>query len=274
MSDATPVRRFCRIMTDGTAQHGEIIDGTIHVLSAAPWLGGTPTGVTLPDAGARKLAPVVPQKILCVGRNYRSHLGDRPEPSEPGIFVKLANALADPGDAIPLPTVPGADGQPLKIDTEGELVVVMGRRARNISPQDARDAIFGLTCGHDISVRPWQRGDLQWTRAKSSDLFAPLGPEIVTGVSDADLLLETRVNGAVQQSERTSMMIYDVPTVIAYITAFMTLEPGDVIMTGTPGTAPQIAAGDEISVTVEHVGTLTNTLVAEPGTRTLEAVGS
>jgi len=264
----TPAQRFARVRHGERVVHGRL-EGTalgevLHVYAAAPWLGGAPTGETLPMDQATLLAPVVPGKLLAIGRNYRSHLGDRAEPSEPGVFVKLANALANPGDEIPIPTMPAGDGSPLKIDTEGEMVVVIGKTVRNISAREAPDAVFGLTCGHDISVRNWQRGDLQWTRAKSSDRFAPLGPVVVTGLAYDNLLLETQVNGETLQSERTDKLIFPVDDVIAYISKFMTLEPGDVIMTGTPGTAPAIAPGDTISVTVEGIGTLTNPVIADP----------
>lgn len=248
---------YCRVSHNGTSHFGMIVGDQVQLLSQAPWLGGKPTGETCPHNSAALLTPVAPGKTICVGRNYRSHIKADNLPTEPGLFLKLPNTLIGPGDPIPLPS--DAEG----VQNEGEMVLVIGETARNVSRDDAKSKIFGITCGHDVSVRPWQRGDLQWVRAKSSDGFGPVGPVIVTGLDPDDLLLESRVDGEVLQSERTSMLIFDCAEVISYVSRYMTLEPGDIIFTGTPGQAPDIAPGCTVSVTVEGVGTLENPVVAK-----------
>jgi 2-keto-4-pentenoate hydratase/2-oxohepta-3-ene-1,7-dioic acid hydratase in catechol pathway len=149
---------------------------------------------------------------------------------------------------------------------EGELVVVIGRRAKNISAADAPQYIFGITAGNDVSERDWQQADLQWFRAKASDTFGPLGPVLVRGANYNDLLLQTRLNGEVVQSQRTKDLIFDVNTIVSYISQFMTLEPGDVIYTGTPGTTRAMKPGDTVEIELEGVGVLRNRVVAAPGT--------
>jgi 2-keto-4-pentenoate hydratase/2-oxohepta-3-ene-1,7-dioic acid hydratase in catechol pathway len=187
-----------------------------------------------------------------VGRNYKSHLGDRPPLESPGIFLKLPTSLIGPEDTIVFPA--GAED----VHYEGEMVVVIGKRAGKVSKEEAAKYIFGITAGNDISERKWQKSDLQWFRAKTSDTFAPLGPAIVTGLNHNDLLLQTRVNGEIRQSQRTHDLIFDVDTVISFISQYVTLLPGDIIYTGTPGKTMAMKSGDVVEVELEGVGTLRN----------------
>jgi 2-keto-4-pentenoate hydratase/2-oxohepta-3-ene-1,7-dioic acid hydratase in catechol pathway len=190
-----------------------------------------------------------------VGRNYGSHLGDRARPQRPEIFYKPVSALQDPGGPIRFPE--GATN----VHYEGELVLVIGSRVKNASPEEARAAIFGVTCGNDVSEREWQNGagkDLQWWRAKGADTFAPLGPAVVTGLDYGNLLLRTRLNGEVVQEQSTADLMFDCPYIVSWISRAVTLEPGDVIYTGTPGTTRAMKPGDVVEVEVEGVGVLRN----------------
>ena len=215
---------------------------------------------TVPLSAVRLLAPVEPSKVIAVGLNYRSHIGNRPPAGEPGLFAKYPTSIVGPGDSIVLPA--GAEN----VHYEGELVVVIGRRAKDVSPEEAAAYVFGVTAGNDVSERDWQGSDLQWLRAKASDTFGPLGPALVTGLDYGDLLLQTRVNGDVRQSERTSDLIFDVPHIVSYVSRYVTLLPGDVIFTGTPQTTRAMRPGDVVEVEIEGVGVLRNVVVgARPG---------
>ncbi len=215
----------------------------------------TTTGRELSLEEVRLLAPCVPPKILAVGLNYRSHLGTRPAPKNPGIFYKPISSIQNPGDPIRLPP------DSTDVHYEGELVIVIGRTVSKASRDQAKAAVFGVTCGNDVSERNWQHGesrDLQWWRAKGSDTFSPFGPYIVAGLNFGDLGLETRLNGEVVQSQRTSDLIFDVPEVVRYISQWVTLVPGDIIYSGTPGETRRMKAGDVVEVAIEGIGTLRN----------------
>ncbi len=198
------------------------------------------------------LAPIVPSKIIAVGLNYRSHAGESGADA-PGLFAKFPSSLAGPDDPIWL--FPESDNTHF----EGELVVVIGKTAHNVSVEEAPDYIFGVTAGNDITERTWQTSDLQWVRAKAADSFAPIGPFIVTGLNYNDLLVETRLNGATVQSESTANLIHSVDAIVSYTSRYITLEPGDIIYTGTPGSTQAMVPGDVVEVEVEGVGILTNT---------------
>ena len=213
------------------------------------------TGARHALADVTLLAPCEPRKIAAVGLNYRSHLGGRPQPSHPEIFYKPVTALQDPGGPIVIPR------EATDVHYEGELVVVIGKRVRDVSPEQARGAIFGVTCGNDVSERNWQHGagkDLQWWRAKGCDTFAPLGPVVVTGFDYSNLLLQTRLNGEVVQKQFTADLIFDCPTIVSRISGWVTLEPGDLIYTGTPGSTRKLSAGDVVEVEIEGIGILRN----------------
>lgn len=244
--------RFVRFAADDLVAFGEEDAGAIHQLDRAPWLGGTRTGRRFDPADVRLLAPSTPSKVLAVGRNFASHLHGRPAPTEPGLFAKMPTSIIGPGEAIVVP--PDAS----EVHFEGELVVVIGRRASRVDASGARDCVFGVTAGNDVSERGWQRDDLQWLRAKGSDTFGPLGPAIVDDLDYADLRIETRLNGRVVQSESSRDLIFSVEEVIAHASRYVTLEPGDVVYLGTPGSTSAMEAGDIIEVEVEGVGVLRN----------------
>jgi 2-keto-4-pentenoate hydratase/2-oxohepta-3-ene-1,7-dioic acid hydratase in catechol pathway len=213
------------------------------------------TGGELVLSEVRLLAPCTPSKVIAIGLNYRSHLKGRPEPEYPGVFAMLPSAVVGPEDEIVIPP----DAQ--DVHYEGELVVVIGKRAKNVPASQAAHYVFGVTAGNDVSERNWQRADLQWVRAKASDSFAPVGPTIATGLDYNDLLVQTRINGELRQSERTEDLIFDVETIVAYLSRYVTLLPGDIIFTGTPGTTESMNAGDVVEVEIEGVGVLRNTVV-------------
>ena len=209
----------------------------------------------------RLLAPATPSKIVCVGRNYRDHIREmghdgEPLPTEPGIFLKGPNALADPGAEIPYPSFTRS------FHFEGELAVVVGRPLRRVSEEEALKGVLGYTAALDLTARDCQKNDLQWTRAKSSDLFCPLGPWIETAVDPDHTVVRTRVNGEVRQEASTELMIFPVGRILSHISSFMTLDPGDVVLTGTPAGVGPLEVGDRVEVTVEGVGTLGVRIVA------------
>lgn len=250
MADKTT--RYVRYEADGQTAYGILDDAVVHRLDRDYLSGGSPEGTThaLPDV--RLLAPVLPGKIVAVGLNYASHLGTRDRPSEPGLFAMFPSSVVGPGDDIVLP--PDAES----VHYEGEMVLVIGKRASRIAADAAAEHVFGVTAGNDVSARHWQRDDLQWLRAKGSDTFAPLGPVVATGLDYSDLQLQTRLNGEVVQDARTSDLIFGVPQILEYITRYVTLEPGDLVFTGTPGTTSRINDGDVVEVEIEGVGLLRN----------------
>ncbi len=216
-------------------------------------LEGVEPSVRLADA--RLLPPVAPSKIVCVGRNYREHAAElgNPMPAEPLLFLKAPSAVVGDGEAIEQPP------QSQRVEHEGELAVVIGRRARRLGDSDdALAYVLGYACLNDVTARDLQRRDVQFTRGKSFDTFCPVGPHIVTGLDPSDLSVETRVNGEVRQSGRTGAMAFPVSFLIRYISQVMTLEPGDLIATGTPAGVGPLADGDVCEVEVEGVGTLRN----------------
>ncbi|MBS1859070.1 MAG: fumarylacetoacetate hydrolase family protein [Acidobacteria bacterium] len=243
---------YVRFSTASGASYGILEGDTIHALPGGLFDSLTPTGVTHKLAGVKLLAPIVPGKILAVGRNYKSHLGTRPQPETPEMFYKPVSSLQNPGDAVVIPR------DASEVHAEGEMVVVVGRSLSKASAEEARSAIFGVTAGNDISERNWQKSDLQWWRAKGSDTFAPLGPAIVAGADYSNLLLQTRINGETVQKQYTSDLIFDVPTVLSWISQWVTLVPGDIVYTGTPGNTRMMSPGDVVEVELEYVGLLRN----------------
>lgn len=240
----------------GSATGYAILDGgTVRPISGDLFGDRTETGATLPLAEVSLLAPCLPGKILAVGLNYKSHLGGRPQPTRPEIFYKAVTALQDPGGPIVTPL------DATDLHYEGEIVAVIGKPVRNASVDEARAAIFGVTCGNDVSERNWQHGpgkDLQWWRAKGCDTFAPLGPAIVTGIDYGNLLLQTRLNGETVQKQYTSDLIFDCPTIVSWISGWITLLPGDIVYTGTPGSTRKMSPGDVVEVEIESIGVLSN----------------
>jgi len=248
----TEPTRFVRYSHRGSPGYG-ILDGEeIRALEGVPYDAVRETGAVLPRAAVTLLAPCEPSKVIAVGLNYRSHLQGRPVPERPGLFAKLPSAVIGPEAAIVIP--PDAES----VHFEGELVVVIGATVRNVDPDGAAAAVFGLAAGNDVSERTWQRNDLQWLRAKGSDTFAPIGPALVHGLDHSDLAIETRVNGETRQTARTRDLIFAVPTLVSWASRYFTLLPGDAIFTGTPGTTSALQAGDVVEVEVEGVGVLRN----------------
>jgi len=246
---------YVRYMHEGRTVYGVLEGETVRELDGDLFASPRATGRTVRLAAVRLLAPVAPGKVIAVGLNYRSHLGTRTVAAYPGLFSKYPTSIVGPGADIVMP--PDATD----LHYEGELVVVIGRIAKGVSPEEAPAHIFGVTAGNDVSERTWQRDDLQWFRAKSSDTFGPIGPVIATGLNYNDLLLQTRVNGEVRQSERTKDLIFNIATIVSYVSRYVTLMPGDVIFTGTPQTTRAMKPGDVVEVEVEGVGTLRNTIV-------------
>jgi len=217
------------------------------------------TGNRYPLAEVRLLAPVLPSKVVAVGKNYAEHvkeMGGTELPAEPILFLKPSTSVTGPGDRIAYP-VKITD----RVDYEGELAVIIGRLCRDVPRERAADVIFGYACANDVTARDLQLKDGQWTRAKGFDTFCPLGPWMETSADPADLGITTTVNGAVKQHARTSELLWDVPSLVEYVSSVMTLLPGDVLLTGTPEGVGPLTDGDEVSVTVESIGTLTNRVV-------------
>lgn len=211
----------------------------------------------LPDV--RLLSPILPSKVVGIGRNYVEHAAEHGAevPKEPLLFLKPSTAVIGPHDLIRLPV------QSKRVEHEAELAVVIGAPgARRVDRAGARAAIFGYTCGNDVSARDLQRGDGQWTRAKGFDSFCPLGPWITTDLDVSDVEVRCEVNDEVRQLGRTKDMVFDVPTLVSYVSHVMTLLPGDVILTGTPAGVSQIVPGETVNVSIQGIGELANPVVS------------
>jgi 2-keto-4-pentenoate hydratase/2-oxohepta-3-ene-1,7-dioic acid hydratase in catechol pathway len=206
----------------------------------------------------RLLPPVLPSKVVAIGRNYAEHASEMggDVPAQPLVFLKPSTSVVGAGDAIAYP--PSSS----RVDYEGELAVVIGRLCRDVPESRAMEVVFGYTCANDVTARDQQKTDGQWSRAKGYDSFCPLGPWIETDLSADDLRVTTTLNGEVKQDGRTSQIVHKIPSLITYITACMTLLPGDVILTGTPAGVGPMQVGDEVAVEIEGIGSLRNRVVA------------
>ena len=249
--------RLVRLAIDGRQQWGAVVGETVHGLEGHPFLRWEVGEPLVELASASLLPPTEPSKIVCVGLNYRAHAeeSDSEIPSEPLLFFKPPSALVGPGSSIVKPT------QSERVDYEAELALVMGTRCRNVAADEAWSYVAGVTCGNDVTARDLQAADDQWTRAKGFDTFCPLGPWLVMGVQAADLAdlcVVCRVNGEVRQDGRVSDMVFSPTELVAYISSIMTLEPGDVIMTGTPEGVGPLRHGDIVDVEVGSIGVLRN----------------
>jgi 2-keto-4-pentenoate hydratase/2-oxohepta-3-ene-1,7-dioic acid hydratase in catechol pathway len=252
------MKRIYRIDYQGQPRHAIEHDFEWRLLEGDIF-GQFKTGAAISPKAHRMLAPVTPSKIVCVGLNYKDHAAEqnKPLPPEPLIFIKPSTSVIGPGDSIELP--PGAG----RVDHEAEAAVVIGRRATRVSEADAGRYVLGLTCINDVTARELQNKGAGYTRAKGFDTFAPLGPCIALGIDYGrreGLRVEGIVNGTVRQNSSTKELIFTIPTVIAFISAIMTLLPGDVIATGTPSGIGPLNAGDTVTIRVEGVGELTNTV--------------
>jgi 2-keto-4-pentenoate hydratase/2-oxohepta-3-ene-1,7-dioic acid hydratase in catechol pathway len=254
------MKRFFKIDYKGRPRYaveerGEwrLIDGDI--------FGDFRAGETMASTGHQLLAPVLPSKIVCVGLNYKDHAAEqhKPLPAEPLLFIKPSTCVIGPGEAIVLPEGVG------RVDHEAEAAVVIGKRATRVREADAVDYVLGITCVNDVTARDLQNKGAGYTRAKGFDTFAPVGPCIVQGLDytgAAGLDVEGWVNGVKRQGSSTRELIFPIPRLIAYISANMTLLPGDIISTGTPSGIGPLAAGDTVSIKVQGVGELTNRVVS------------
>jgi 2-keto-4-pentenoate hydratase/2-oxohepta-3-ene-1,7-dioic acid hydratase in catechol pathway len=255
-------RKYIRFSTDGRnrSYYGVLEGDQVTKLGAAAWAGGNPTDETWRLDEITLRAPVEPSKIVCIGLNYHAHVtasfsADK-APEYPLVFLKPPSAIIGPDNAIVHP--PESD----RVDYEAELGVVIGRAARHVSVEQATSHIFGFTCANDVTARDLQKQDGQWSRAKGFDTFCPVGPWIVPELDFSDILIEAVHNERVTQSGRTSQMIFKVPYLVSYISCIMTLNPGDLICTGTPSGIQPMKPGDTIEVRIEGIGSLRNHMAA------------
>ena len=254
--------KFCRFLpNDGVplepavALHGLMEGGEIREIPGAPW-GQWSQGTRMWSLdNVRLLAPVEPSKIVCIGRNYAAHAAElgNEVPKEPLMFLKPTSSVIGPEDPIVLPRFSE------QVEHEGELAVVIGKRCSQLRDVDnSLDYVLGYSCLNDVTARDLQKKDVQFTRAKGFDTFCPVGPHIETDIDAAGVLLETRVNGALRQSASTSLMMYPVAFLVRWISQMMTLNPGDLIATGTPAGVGRLAAGDTVEVKIAGIGVLRN----------------
>ncbi|TCC21993.1 fumarylacetoacetate hydrolase family protein [Kribbella speibonae] len=258
--------RIARFSVDDEPKYGVVetddpegLVGTVNVLDSDPlYRSAQFTGEKLQLADVRLLAPVIPRsKVVCVGRNYAAHAAElgNDVPTQPMIFLKPNTSVIGPRDGIVYPE------QTNDLHFEGELAIVIGRICRDLPKERVNEVIFGYTVANDVTARDLQKSDGQWARAKGYDTFCPLGPWISTEFDASDVRVSTELNGEPKQDGRTSQFIFDIPEVLAYITSFTTLLPGDVVLTGTPAGVGPMLPGDEVSVSVEGLGTLTNKVI-------------
>jgi len=240
---------------DGLDDDDQVTDESIVApIEGHPFVDIRPEGSVMKLADVRLLAPVIPSKIVCVGKNYREHAAEMNSeaPDEPLLFLKPSTSVIGSGDPIDLPW------QSEQVEHEGELAVVIGRMCKDISIDRVDEVVFGYTCANDVTARDLQKSDGQWARAKGFDTFCPLGPWIQTELSPADADITVRVNGEQRQHGGIDAMVHDVPAVVSHVSSCMTLLPGDVILTGTPEGVGPLTGGDSVSVGISGIGTLTN----------------
>lgn len=255
--DETQVTRFVRFRAEGGVSYGIVEGDHVRKLSGTPFGDWQKTDTTYALEGIRILVPTRPSKVIALAGNYTDHLGDTPPPEIPEPFYKLPSCLQRHGGRIVLPKTTK------DIHYEAELVVVIGKRAKDVSVEEALDHVLGVTCGHDVSARIWQDNDVQWWRAKASDTFGPCGPYIASGLDYQNLDMELRVNGETRQKTNTQNQIHSIAEAVSFISRHVTLRSGDLIFTGTPGKTRPLHAGDVVEVEVEGVGVLRNRVVGE-----------
>lgn len=254
--------RLVRFLLDPDAppSWGWLQHDLVGLLDGTPFEAYRREEAVIPLSSVQLLPPVVPGKIICIGRNYAAHAAEQgaEPPSLPLLFLKPPSAVIGPGQAILLPP------QSRRVEHEGELAVIIGQAGRWISPERASEYILGYTAANDVSARDLQHSDGQWTRGKGFDTFCPLGPWIETELDPADVLITCSVNGQMRQMASTRDMIFPVRQLVAFISSVMSLSPGDVILTGTPAGVGALGQGDEVSVEIEGLGTLTNPVKTDP----------
>jgi 2-keto-4-pentenoate hydratase/2-oxohepta-3-ene-1,7-dioic acid hydratase in catechol pathway len=257
--------QFVRFLHGEREGYGTLGGDEVSVIGGDIIAPGEPNGETLTLSQITLLAPVPrPGKILAAAVNYGSHAPgasvitkQQEPPSIPQLFLKPSSSVIGPDETIVLPA------EARRVDAEGELVAVIGRVCRSVDRDAALDYVLGYTCGNDVSARHWQRDDLQWWRAKGADTFSPVGPAIATGLDPANVELRTLVNGEEKQQTNTSALIHDVAALISFASQVCTLEPGDMIFTGTPGETPRLNDGDVVEVEIAGIGVLRNRVVRE-----------
>jgi 2-keto-4-pentenoate hydratase/2-oxohepta-3-ene-1,7-dioic acid hydratase in catechol pathway len=256
--------KIVRYQTTGPVSWGVLEDDVVFAAEGTPFVDlrstGQPVGA-LAEVTLR--APVTPRTVICVGRNYRSHAEEfgNEVPSEPLLFLKPPAAVIGHGEEVLYPELSG------RVDPEAELVLVIGKRARNVAAADAWDVIGGYTCGNDITARDIQKSDGQWTRGKGFDTFCPVGPWVETEYDPTDVGVSCTVDGERRQDGRTKDLIFPIPYLIEYITRFTTLEPGDIVLSGTPEGVRPVQPGNTVTVEIEGLGALANPIVAEAAGR-------
>lgn len=244
--------KFVRILRENVPVWGVVEGDQVRTLSRAPFEELEYDRKSVPLSDCKLLAPCTPTKIVCVGKNYADHareMGSEP-PEQPVLFIKAPNTLNHPDGEVHAPSFVE------RLDYEGELGVVIRKRAKDVPAERVKEYVLGYTCLNDVTARDVQRADGQWTRGKSMDGFCPVGPWVTDEVDPSDLAVTTRLNGQVRQSGRTSQLIHSVPKLIAFITASMTLEPGDVVATGTPAGVGPMVPGDVAEVEIQGIGVL------------------
>jgi 2-keto-4-pentenoate hydratase/2-oxohepta-3-ene-1,7-dioic acid hydratase in catechol pathway len=256
--------RLVRFSIDHATRYGILNNDVINSLATDPFLTFSSNnnfefdGKVYQRADAKLMAPCLPSKIVCLGLNYRPHAeeANQAPPSSPIIFLKPSTAVIGPDEPIVLPL------NWKRVDYEGELGMVIGKKARFVNPEKAKDYVLGYTCVNDVTERQMQKDDGQWTRSKSFDTFAPVGPWVETAADPDSLKVETYLNGQLRQSDSTNNLIFGVSTVLAFVSTVMTLLPGDIISTGTPAGVGPVKPGDIVEIKVEKIGTLRNPVIA------------
>jgi 2-keto-4-pentenoate hydratase/2-oxohepta-3-ene-1,7-dioic acid hydratase in catechol pathway len=252
--------RIIRYQTKNEApQYGWILENKVGAIEGNIFGEYRRLEAEIPLAEVKLLAPVQPSKIICIGRNYVEHAKEHnvEVPKIPLIFMKPPSSVIDPGDTIVLPP------QSQQIEHEAELVVVIGKRGRNVIAEEAQAYVYGYTVGNDVTARDLQKSDGQWTRAKGFDTFCPFGPWIDTDFDPSDAVITCKVSGQPRQMASTRDMVFNVGQLIAFITSVMTLEPGDIIFTGTPAGVSPLKPGDSVEVEIEGLGKLVNPVAAQ-----------
>ena len=252
---------YARFKANGEVSYGVVEGDTVTKITGSPFQSYNSTNDSYAVSDVKLLSPTTPSKVVAIGLNYKSHLGGRPGPEAPEPFLKASTSVIGNGDEIIIPKA--AINEKVKIQPEAELAVVIGKECKGATQANALDFVFAYTCGNDVSARDWQQNDLQWTRANSSDTFAPIGPWMTTDLDPTNLQVICRVNGEEKQNQNTSDLLHPLVKIIEYVSAVVTLHVGDVIMTGTPGTPGDIFPGDIVEIEVNEVGVLSNPVVAQ-----------
>ncbi len=254
IAEADDRQKFVRFEKQGVVSYGLVEGEDVRRLKGDLFGEWSKTDDVFGLADIKILIPSEPTNVIALAGNYRDHLGDRPAPKTPEPFFKTLSCLQRHEGPIVLPAGAG------EVHYEAELVIVIARQANNVPEDEALDYVLGITCGNDISARVWQRNDVQWWRAKGSDTFGPCGPFIASGIDYNDLAMQLRVNGEVRQETNTKNQVHNVAQTVSFISHHVTLQPGDLIFTGTPGKTKPLHPGDVVEVEIEGVGVLRNTV--------------